>query len=278
MNSYINYKQNLHTHTTFCDGKNTPEEMVLKAIGLGFDTIGFSGHSYTGFDINWHMTPENTGIYKKEISLLKEKYKNQINVLCGLEFEMLSSCDTDGYDYVIGSSHFMKKDNEIIEFDVKAHIVEDIINRYFDGDGMKYAKAYYEHIVHLPEYGNFDIVGHFDIISKHCETHNFFDTESEEYKNYALEALHTLTEKIKVFEVNTGAIARGYRTCPYPAPFILKSMKELGCTVVLTSDCHNKNHLDCHYKEAVEYIASCGFNSIGIFRNGVIEEVKISVS
>ena len=37
-------KRNLHTHSTFCDGKNTPEEMVRAAIAKGFDAIGFSSH------------------------------------------------------------------------------------------------------------------------------------------------------------------------------------------------------------------------------------------
>ena len=36
---------NYHTHTTYCDGKSTPEEIVLEAIRFGMDTIGFSGHS-----------------------------------------------------------------------------------------------------------------------------------------------------------------------------------------------------------------------------------------
>ncbi len=35
---------NYHTHTTYCDGKNTPEEIVLCAIEKGFTSIGFSGH------------------------------------------------------------------------------------------------------------------------------------------------------------------------------------------------------------------------------------------
>ena len=37
-------KTNYHTHSTFCDGKNTPEEMVLKAIEDNFDILGFSSH------------------------------------------------------------------------------------------------------------------------------------------------------------------------------------------------------------------------------------------
>jgi len=38
---------NYHTHSTFCDGKNTPEEIVLAAIDKGFDVIGLSGHGHT---------------------------------------------------------------------------------------------------------------------------------------------------------------------------------------------------------------------------------------
>ena len=37
---------NAHTHTTFCDGKNTAEEMVQAALDNGFVSLGFSGHSF----------------------------------------------------------------------------------------------------------------------------------------------------------------------------------------------------------------------------------------
>jgi len=87
--------------------------------------------------------------------------------------------------------------------------------------------------------------------------------------------LHSLSEKKKVFEVNTGAIARGYRTTPYPAPFILKEMHRLGCTVILTADCHDKRFLNCCYNETLEYIKECGFKSIGIMKNGIITEISI---
>ena len=38
-------KTNYHTHTIWCDGKNTVEEMILSAMEKGFDAIGFSSHS-----------------------------------------------------------------------------------------------------------------------------------------------------------------------------------------------------------------------------------------
>ena len=39
-------KQNLHTHTVFCDGRDTPEELITHAISLGFESLGFSKHSH----------------------------------------------------------------------------------------------------------------------------------------------------------------------------------------------------------------------------------------
>lgn len=35
-------KQNLHTHTTFCDGVDAPEELIREAMARGFDSLGFS--------------------------------------------------------------------------------------------------------------------------------------------------------------------------------------------------------------------------------------------
>ena len=132
-------------------------------------------------------------------------------------------------------------------------------------------KAYYEKLATLPQYGKFDIIGHIDIITKHSENADFFDIESEEYKGYAVKALESLAGKIPYFEVNTGAIARGYRTTPYPAPFLLDELKRLGFGAVITSDCHDCNMLDCGYDEAVALLKKHGFNEIYILtKNGFV--------
>ena len=78
-------KQDLHTHTTYSDGKNTPEEMVLAAVCAGLDTIGISDHSYTAIDESYCIKKEKISAYVAEISALKENYKGKIEVLCGIE-------------------------------------------------------------------------------------------------------------------------------------------------------------------------------------------------
>ena len=69
-------KTNFHTHTAFCDGKDTPEEMVLAAVDKGFTSLGFSGHAYFVLDAAISMDLEQQKLYRAEILRLKEKYKN----------------------------------------------------------------------------------------------------------------------------------------------------------------------------------------------------------
>ena len=77
--------EDLHTHTRYCDGKNTPEEMVKAAIEKGLTRIGFSGHSYTFFDERYCMSIPNVIRYIAEINGLKESYRGKIEILCGVE-------------------------------------------------------------------------------------------------------------------------------------------------------------------------------------------------
>ncbi len=255
----MGYKQSLHIHSVYCDGNDTLEQIVLTAIDKGYDSIGFSGHSNMEFASEYSMSESDTKEYKEVIAKLKEQYAKQIKIYCGLEVDMYSEVDLTGFDYLIGSVHCMYKDGEIVDFDRSADVVQKIVDTQFGGDGMAYAKLYYETLAKLPEHGKFDIIGHFDLITKHCENVCFFDQESREYKRYAAQAAEALAGKIPFFEVNTGAIARGYRTTPYPSPFLIQKMRELGFCAVITSDCHSRDMLDCGYDDAKKLLQSCGF-------------------
>ena len=98
----------LHTHTTFCDGTDTPEDMVLSALEKGMDCLGFSGHSYTFFDESYCMSPLGTAAYQGEILRLRREYGSRLRILCGVEQDYWSAETTAGYDYVIGSVHYLK--------------------------------------------------------------------------------------------------------------------------------------------------------------------------
>ncbi len=255
----LKYLQNLHTHTVYCDGADTPEEIVVEAINKGFSSIGFSGHSYMYFSDYGNISVENTELCRNEVEKLKAKYSDKLEIFNGLEVDIFSKIDLCGYDYLIGSVHYLEKDNEIFAMDRNAEDVKTLIETRFDGNGMEYAKKYYKTLAKLPDYGKFDIIGHFDLLTKHSDNVKFFDEESKEYRYAAVEAAECLAGKIPFFEVNTGAIARGYRKTPYPSEFLLRELKRLGFGVVISSDCHDRKKLDCGYKDAEELLIRCGF-------------------
>ncbi len=254
----INNLQNLHTHTVFCDGKDTPEEMVKAAIEKGFSSLGFSSHSYMEWCPEFSLMPEDTQKYKNEIARLKDTYKGKIDIFCGIEFEKYSKIFTEDYDYVIGSVHYFNIGGKVVAFDRGQEQVQNLIDTYFGGDGMKCAKAYYAELATLTDKVKCDILGHFDLITKNNEKANWFDVESPEYLKYAYEAIDALKGKIPFFEINTGAISRGYRTAPYPTVTLLKRLLESGFLPMISSDCHNKDYLDCFFPEAIDMLEACG--------------------
>ena len=74
-----------------------------------------------------------------------------------------------------------------------------------------------------------------------------------------IEAAEALVGKIPYFEVNSGAIARGYRTTPYPTPFVMKELKRLGFGVIIASDCHDRTKLDLGYDLSRDMLKECGY-------------------
>lgn len=258
-----------------CDGKNDYEDTVLKAIEKGFKSIGFSSHSHVVSNPRSKVKIEDIPKYQNIIYSLKEKYKDIIEVLCGIEFDFYSNDPLVGYEYVIGSVHYLEVDGKCFGFDGNDECAKKIIDTYFNSDGLAYVRKYYETVARLSEVQKVDIVAHFDIITKHKEKRELFDIQCRQYKSYALEALEHLAKTIGVFELNTGAIARNYRTTPYPDLFLLKALKEYGAKMVISSDCHDNNLLECQFEESTELLRSVGFKEIYTLQSGSFVGEKI---
>ena len=270
-----NTKQNLHVHSIYCDGADTPEEMIEAAIAAGFGSLGFSIHSYMSCSKSGHLSPEKNAKYDTEIERLKEKHKDVLPIFRGVEQDIFADYPPNGYDYTIASVHYLHTSDGLVSFDTGLDATLEYVRKYFAGDGMAFAKAYYEALATAPDYGRFDIIGHFDLITKHNETHPFIDTESKEYKRYYSEAIDALVGKLPFFEVNTGAVARGYRTTLYPSLEITKRLREKGFGATISSDCHDRRYIDFGYDEAAEFLREAGYRSKFIFNGKDFEEVEL---
>ncbi len=266
------YSSNLHTHTVYSDGKQTVEQNILKAIEKGFVSIGISDHSYTEFDHSYCMKKDKISDYKSEISKLREKYRGRIEVYSGIEFDGYSPVALkDGLDYVIGSCHYVKAGGEFRSVDHCLEVHEETVREYFSNDALAYARAYYDTVAELIPRMKPDIVGHFDLVSKF----NLMDEENPQYQKYAFDALISCLEVTPVIEMNTGAIFRGYRKSPYPAPFLIKEIRAHGGKIILSSDSHDADTLDYYFDECRTLLKSLGVNSTVILKNGKFEEAAI---
>ena len=232
-----------HVHTTFSDGKSTPEEVVRAAIAMGLTELGFSDHAYTGFDRSCCIPEERIEEYKRTISALKEKYRGQIRILCGIEQDYYSETDTAGYDYVIGSVHYVKAGDCFLSVDDTQQIQQSAVETWFGGDYYAFAERYFELVGDVAEKTHADIIGHFDLVSKFNEKFPRFDEGHPRYVRAWQQAADRLIPYGKPFEINTGAISRGYRTSPYPSREMIDYIRQRGGTFLLSSDSHRADTL-----------------------------------
>jgi len=253
-------KQNLHTHSLYVDGKDSLAAMAREAYERGFDSLGFSEHGITDFDARFSLSNQSALEYAAEVAALKAEYAGKMEIFCGVEQDYYSFAPNFKTDYIIGSVYYAKKGDVYYIFDTaNVERMLDGIDKYWNGDRMLYCEEYFSLVTQLPEKTGCNIIGHFDIITKMNEQKGLFDTEAPRYINAALCAVDSLCDKDMIFEINTGAMARGFRTTPYPSLAILRRIKEKGGRILFSSDCHNKTNLEAGMDLAHALALEAGF-------------------
>ena len=280
-------KANFHTHTIFCDGKNTAEEMVLAAIDKGFDVLGFSGHCfhpldpdfYSSQDTVWHIPASKIKEYTTTITNLRDKYSEKIKLLLGFEADYfyapevgLAVPDKTAYsefqpDFLIGSVHFVNTPKGYYTVD---HYAEEILKNlkllYSDEngniDGKKAVCDYFEAQREMLKKGNFDIWGHPDLVRKRNGVLKFFDESESWYKQELIETASVAAKTGVIAEINTGAIYRKAMDDFYPSAQFLEILHSKGIPVCINSDAHTTDGLDCAFERAKEHARRAGYKEL----------------
>ena len=256
--------QNLHAHSVFCDGKNTPEEMIRACLAAGMDSAGISIHSPLPFANGWAAKAENVAPFLAEMRRLKAAYAGRIAVYAGVEWDVLSDEKwLEPFDYALGSAHFLPVGGDPAAYptvDGSPETTRRFLAEAFDGDSDAAAECYFAQLGRVADAPRAQVVGHFDLLTKFDEKERFFDETSPRYRAAALNAMDALVSAGKVFEVNTGAIARGYRTTPYPDPFLLRAMQDAGVKLMLNSDCHDRRFLLCGFDQYAHLVPPESFS------------------
>lgn len=263
-----------HAHTEYCDGKATCTDMIAAAVARGYSYIGLSSHSFVDDGKDMGISGEKASRYRGEMMVLADIYGDRIKVLTGIEQDIRSAPATGlGYDYIIGSVHYVGDTWEsTVTVDHSPEVSDEGVRRVYGGDWMRFVADYYETAARIPTVTGCDFVGHFDLITKFNEGNRFFDEDSPRYRSIAYEALKYAAADCPVFEMNSGGVRRGARSTTYPSDFLLRSMRELGCMIMFSSDAHDPSSLGFMFGEMAERARAAGFTSaVCLTENGFME-------
>ena len=116
---------NYHTHTYRCGhASGEIEEYIQRAIECGIKYMGFSDHlpyiCSDYLDTVFKVKAGDAAAYCSEIGVLREKYKDKIDIAIGFEMEyfpqdfnkMLKSVIDSGAEYLIMGPHFIAEGNK----------------------------------------------------------------------------------------------------------------------------------------------------------------------
>lgn len=224
---YKDIKCNFHTHTTRCKhATGTEREYVEAAIKAGFRVLGFSDHSPYLFEDNHvsriRMFMEELEGYVRTVEELKQEYKNDIQIFCGLEME-----------------YFPKLFDRTLA-EIKKYPMDYLIlgQHYFDDeDGLIYTGSKWEEEYRLETYvervttaidtGNFLYVAHPDIINCVGDT--------AIYEKH----MRRLAKALKVHNMPVEINGNGYTVGKqYPSRRFVEIGVQEGCDFIIGVDAH----------------------------------------
>jgi histidinol-phosphatase (PHP family) len=265
----------LHTHTTFCDGKNTVEELCQSAFEQGLSILGFSAHAplpkRSGIVSQWHLPQEKLEAYIEAVQKAKKEWEGRLSIYLGLEIDYIPGVcgpadhrfEAYDLDYTIGSVHYLANEDLSYYFTVDGPRDEwqNGVQSLFSGDYEAAAHAYWANVRAMVEAGGFDILGHMDLVKKNNPAW-WNDQTPASYQKDVTQLISKLKNTAIVVEVNTGAINRGTMDETYPSLGILKNMAREAIPVTMNADAHSTAHVRGNYDRAIEVLKKSGYGEI----------------
>lgn len=243
-------KRNLHSHTQFCDGRCSMEEILESAKNAGFTTWGFTPHAPICLESPCNMKAEDVENYLKEIQRLRKIFPD-MKILAGMEVDFIDENNGPaspqvreyGLDYVIGSVHFIpNQKGEFFDIDGSPERFQKVLKEHFEGDLKYVVWTFWQQTQKMLKAGGFDIIGHIDKIALNASSVDPHIEEDPEYVRLSNETINLAIKKGVAIEINTKHYKKYGRFFPHPR--FWKHIIHSGTEMPVNSD--------THYAELVE--------------------------
>lgn len=258
------YFANLHSHTVRCQhAHGTEEEFILRAIDIGMDCLGFADHTAwpykSDFVADMRMRYDELDGYLNTLRDLREKYKDQIRIMIGLECEAFPEFypwleeirEKEQIDYFLLGNHYDTTDeNSSGDYFGRCH-TPDIMRRYMETTIAGMESGLFLYLCHpdlpLHRYPIFDSAAE-EMCRNICETAKRLDMPLE---------YNLLGMKRNPRSRELGCIG-------YTSDEFWRIAAEYGNVAVIGADAHTPDEVDCAqlYYQAHNYLHELGIEVI----------------
>ncbi|GEK30131.1 histidinol-phosphatase [Kurthia zopfii] len=253
-------KRDAHIHSPYCPhGSNDGFELYIeKAISEGIQDITFTEHAPLPRGFIDPTPLQDSGMrqadvlpYIQEITLLKEKYANQIKIRVGFEVDFIEGFEQQTctwlnefgplIDDAILSVHFLKYANEYVCIDYSKDVFLEFSKKV--GSVEQVYQLYYETVrqsieADLGMYKPMRI-GHPTLVHKFRLAHN----ENIDDHQQIIEILHCIKEHDYELDVNSAGYAKAFCQESYPPIPYIPISKNLQVKLIFGSDAHQAKDL-----------------------------------
>lgn len=256
----------LHTHNQLCGHAiGTIEDYVKQAIEYGLHYIGISDHSPYFYSEEDQLYPTITMAksefvpYIKEVLRLKEKYKDKIHVLLGIESDFFPDYIevyrqqflSHPFDFIIGSVHYVQ-DSSIFK--------KGRWDELSSNDRIKLKEEYYDLIQKSAHSGVFQILGHIDAMKGFYPAFSSIETDAID------QTLKIISEEDVAIEINTSGKTKDCGGW-YPSDEILERALFYNVKVTFGSDAHTPERVADEFDQVKKRLKEIGFTEWAYFVN-----------
>ncbi len=262
----------MHVHTRWSSDSTVPvEEQIERAISLGMESICITDHQdfdaprfppdYFTFLIDDRGDEEAVSAYLADLTAVKERYRDKIEVLLGIELGMqphlcrklTEFVELYPFDFVIGSTHTFEKMDAEDKRHYEAIDIETAVRRYFE-----------EELRNVKGFQGFDAAGHLDFVLRYgpgaLEKFTY-----EKYADVLDELLIELISTGRGIECNTSKFAAKNMINPHRD--IIRRYARLGGEIItFGSDAHVSSRLGEGFTEVGDLVRDCGIKYYTVFR------------
>lgn len=259
-----------HVHTRFStDSEADLGEACEAALARGLDEIAFADHADFGHaDTLGYLKPVE---FIAAVERCRARYGDRLTIRAGVEMgephifvqEAQAILAAGEFDFVLGSAHYANG----MQVAWKEAYFEQPLHQAYE--------SYFRQVVNLAAKGDFDVLGHLDLVKRDARKFGKVYDGPEPYADLIRAALRSIVERGKGIEINTSPLRRG-QPDPCPSLEVLRWYRELGGEILtFGSDAHRPGDIGAHFDVALEMARAAGFTRLARFEKRQVRWVGI---